>query len=93
MNISSADRETMKGLSRSELSRKSGINRNKVSLIAESLAQEDIAQCIQQSTSRIYTPVQQTLVQVLLDTISDPAIFLDASLKVVSVNPAYLADI
>ncbi len=77
-------------LSISELSRKTGVNRNKVSLIAETLFKKGIVHCNQSSNAKKYSYLPCTTALTLIESIPDPALILDSTLHIVRINQAFL---
>jgi PAS domain-containing protein len=99
MNISDEDtgrvvrilENSLHGLSISELSRQSGINRNKVAAISETLAREGLLTCTCRYRSKIYSLRFPSPVHALLENIPEPALIVDENLILLRINPAYAA--
>jgi len=97
VKISIKDRETVlsiirqnhRGLSISELSRKSDINRNKISAITEMLQNEDLINCTHQYHSKIVSMKYPSAVHSILETIAEPSLIVDETLQVIQVNSSY----
>ncbi len=77
-------------LSISELSRKSGVNRNKVSYITEIFFKKGIVQYNQSANAKKYGYLPHTACLTLIDSIPDPAVILDKNLKIIRINQAFL---
>lgn len=97
MKISAEDRKTiietlrenLQCLSISELSRKSGINRNKTAQIADSLYSENIISCIHYGNSKIYRLNCRSIIYALLETSRDPMVILDKKFRILETNKPY----
>jgi PAS domain-containing protein len=79
----------LQGLSISELARESGLNRNKISIIAENLSREGILTCSHLCKSKIYTLKNPSAIFAILEHIPDPSLIADENLHVIRVNPAF----
>lgn len=86
LNILQAD---LHGLSISEISRKSGVNRNKVSYILETLHQEELLICSQQYNSKVFALKHPSSIHTLLDYVPMPALVLDEQFRIIQMNLEY----
>jgi len=77
-------------LSISELSRKSGVNRNKVAWITENLLRKGVVQCNQSSNAKKYSYLPCTTALTLIESIPDPTLIIDDTLQIVRMNQAFL---
>lgn len=82
-------REYPDGLSVTELARKSGINRNKASVIAETLHKKGLLSLYQQSSAKIYAVKEQSPIHHLIGIIPEPAFVINESFHVIGINKAY----
>jgi len=98
MNITSDERErilavfrdNLQGVSLSELSRKSGINRNKATYIAESLYKEGTLDFTHHYKSKIFSFRHISAVYRLLDYIPSPSVIISEKFQIIKANSQYL---
>ncbi|WP_319579453.1 PAS domain-containing protein [uncultured Methanospirillum sp.] len=83
-------REYPAGLSISDLSLKSGINRNKCSQICSDYHKSDILGLIQKSSYKIYFLKHQSVLTQIIDSISGPVLVVNESFAVIAINKEYV---
>lgn len=101
MNITNQDREkilsvfreNLQGISISDISRRSGINRNKTARIAEDFYLEGVVRCNRQSVAKIYTLITDSAIYPVMSLMSDPAILVDDQFRILQVNPAFIQNL
>lgn len=82
-------REYPTGLSISDLSLKSGLNRNKCSHIASDFYQKEILGLVQKSSSKIFFLKHQSVLHNLIEAISGPVLVVNRSFFVIGANRDY----
>lgn len=97
MKISTVDQElilttfkkNVQGLSISDLARKSGINRNKASKIADDLHRAGIINCVQQSTAKVYSLKNRSSLHSLLEILHEPWVIIDEKFSIVEASESF----
>lgn len=88
-NVLSTVRQNPAGLSISDISRKSSINRNKIAAITEILEKEGLVTCTTRYNSKVVTPTYSSAFHTILDTITEPSLITDEHLQVIQVNRSF----
>jgi len=83
-------RENLAGLSISELSLKSGLNRNKCSQICSDYHKSEILGLIQKSTYKIYFLKHESVIHHIIDSITGPVLAVSRSFTIIGANQEYL---
>ena len=78
------------GLSLSELSRKSGLNRNKCSQICSDYHKKNILGLVQKSSYKIYFLRHQSILDPLINAMSGPVLVVNDSFSVIAANNEFL---
>lgn len=81
--------EELVGLSITDISRRTGINRNKVSQLAETMQKQGILTGSQKFKSKLYALKNPSAIHTLLDDIPKPSLIIEEQFRIIQINREY----